>query len=125
LHDISAIAFSFSEQSAHQTPRGVFPPRPSTCYIKRIVGALTGIISCGVAAGAADRRCHGLRYRPAIFPAASRFISEAIGVVGTFLLENKVSVFRRRDRQQYDRSPRKTRAENCVSSMPGIFGFAK
>jgi hypothetical protein len=38
-------------------------PSPSTCYIERIVDALTGVIVCGAGAGSPDRPCHGLRYR--------------------------------------------------------------
>src|SRR3984893_19144135 len=38
-------------------------PSPSTCWIERIVDALTGVIVCGAGAGLADRPCHGLRYR--------------------------------------------------------------
>jgi hypothetical protein len=38
-------------------------PSPSTCYIERIVDALTGVIVCGAGAGSPDRPRHGLRFR--------------------------------------------------------------
>jgi hypothetical protein len=56
------------------TPRAVCRlPSPSTCWIERIVDALTGVIVCGAGAGSADQPCHGLRYRLAGHLTAANF----------------------------------------------------
>jgi hypothetical protein len=49
LHDISAIASSFSEQSAHQGPRRLPPSQSLNVLHQAIVDALTGVMFAALA----------------------------------------------------------------------------